>query len=96
MPPDLTRELVEGLQQAAAGAFVPRVYRVKLSPRRERWYRRPGMASWLSPDEARAIQAFQYFGGCGVSELARRFQRHRRTIRKALCDPAFAALLRAS
>ena len=96
MPPDLHAELVHGLQQAADGAFVPRFYRVKISPRRERRYRRPGMASWLSPEEARAVQAFQYFGGCSIHELARRFRRHRRTIRKALCDPGFVALLRAS
>ena len=92
----LHSELVAGLQQAAAGAFVPRFYRVKVSPRRERRYRRPGMASWLSPAEARAVQAFQYFGGCSITELARRFHRNRRTIRKALRDPVFVALLRTS
>lgn len=84
MPPDLHAELVAGLQQAAAGAFRPRMYRVKISKRRERWYRRPGMASRLTPLEARAIQAFQYFEGCSINELAKRFRRHRRTIRKAL------------
>ena len=93
MPPDLHAELVQGLQQAAAGAFVPRFYRVKVSPRRERRYRRPGMASKLLPAEARAVQAFQYFGGCSIHELARQFCRHRRTIRKALRDPAFVAVL---
>lgn len=92
MPPDLHRELVQGLQLAAGGAFRPRLYRVKVSPRRELRYRRPGMASRLSPAEARAVQAFQYFGGCSIRELARRFHRHRFTIRKALDDPAFVAL----
>lgn len=89
MPPELHRELVEGLRAAAAGAFRPRFYRVKISPRRERRLRRPGGASWLSPAEARAVQAFAYFEGCGVNELARRFHRNRRTIRKALRDPVF-------
>lgn len=88
---DLTRELLEGLRLASQGAFMPRFYRVKVSPRREKRYRRPGMASWLSPAEARAVQAFQYFSGCSVSELARRFRRHRRTIRKALRDPVYLA-----
>ena len=93
MPPDIHAEMVEGLRAAAAQKFQPRFYRVKVSPRRERRYRRPGMASWLSPAEARAVQAFAYFGGCSITELARRFHRHRRTIGKALRDPAFQALL---
>jgi hypothetical protein len=86
---DIYRAMVEGLQAAAAGEFQPRFYRVKVSPRRERRYRRPGMASWLSPAEARAVQAFYYFAGCSIGALARRFHRNRRTIRKALSDPAF-------
>jgi len=54
------------------------------------------MASRLSAEEARAVQAFAYFGGCSVWELARRFQRHRRTIRKALRDPEFQQLVTSS
>lgn len=93
MQPELRAELVAGLKDAASGAFRPRFYRVKVSPRRERRYRRPGMASWLSPAEARAVQAFAFFGGCSINELARRFHRNRRTIRKALRDVSFEALL---
>lgn len=96
MPPELHAELLEGLRAAAAGAFTPRFYRVKVSPRREKRYRRPGMASWLSPAEARAVQAFAVFGRCSINELAKRFHRNRRTIRKALCDPAFVALSRSA
>ena len=80
----LHAELLEGLRAAAAGAFEPKFYRVKVSPRRERRYRRPGMASRLTAAEARAVQAFQYFGGCSITELAKRFHRNRRTVRKAL------------
>ena len=58
----------------------------------EKRYRRPGMASKLSPLEVRAIQAFQYFGGYSITELAERFHRHRRTIRKALRDSAFVEI----
>lgn len=89
MPPDIHGEMAAALRAAASGAFQPRFYQVKVSPRRWRRYRRPGMASWLSPAEARAVQAFHYYCGCSVWELARRFQRHRRTIRKALRDPDF-------
>src|SRR5688572_726241 len=84
MPPDVWAEMIAGLTAAAAGTFTPRFYRVRLSPRREIRRRRPGMASRLSLLEARAIQAFQYFGGCSINELATRFRRSRATIRKAL------------
>jgi len=96
MPSDLHEELLIGLRAAAEGRFQPHFYRVKVSPRRWRRYRRPGMASRLSAEEARAVQAFAYFGGCSVWELARRFQRHRRTIRKALRDPEFQQLVTSS
>src|SRR5262245_17286603 len=81
---DLHAALLEGLRAAAAGAFTPRFYQVRVSPRRVKRYRRPGMGSPLTSAEARAVQAFQYFGGCSITELARRFHRNRRTIRKAL------------
>jgi DNA-binding MarR family transcriptional regulator len=84
MCPELRRALLEGLRAAASGAFAPSFYRMKISRRRMKRYRRPGLASLLSPAEARAIQAFWYFDGCSVHELARRFHRNRRTIRKAL------------
>jgi DNA-directed RNA polymerase specialized sigma24 family protein len=42
------------------------------------------MGSPLTPVESRAVQAFHYFGGCSITELAQRFHRNRRTIRKAL------------
>jgi hypothetical protein len=96
MPPDLHDELLKGLRAAAGGQFQPRFYRVKVSPRRWKRYRRPGNASRLSAEEARAVQAFAYYGGCSVWELARRFQRHRSTIRKALRDPEFVRLLSVS
>ena len=76
--------LLEGLRAAAAGAFTPRFYQVRVSRRRVKRYRRPGMGSPLTSAEARAVQAFHYFGGCSITELARRFHRNRRTIRKAL------------
>jgi len=40
----------------------------------------------LTSAEAGAVQAFHYFGGCNITELARRFHRNRRTIRKALAS----------
>jgi hypothetical protein len=89
---DLHAEMLAGLQAAARGDFQPRFYRVKVSRRREKRYRRPGMASWLSPAEARAVQAFRYFGGLSISAIARRFHRHRQTIAKALSDPVFSAM----
>jgi hypothetical protein len=84
MPPDLRCELLDALRAAANGAFEPSFYRVRISARRERRYRQPGRASLLSQVEARAILAFWYFEGCSVHELAKRFHRNRRTIRKAL------------
>jgi hypothetical protein len=92
MPPELRRELIRGLELAAQpGAFRPRFYRVRVSKRRERRYRRPGMASPLTVDEMRALQAFRYFEGCSINELSIRFKRSWRTVRKALSDPAFIA-----
>ena len=81
---DLHAALLEGLRAAAAGAFTPRFYQVRVSPRRVRRYRRPGMGSPLTPAEVRAVQTFQYFGGCSITEVARCFHRNRRTTRKAL------------
>ena len=89
LTPEARAELIAGLHAAAAGAFVPRFYRVKISPRREKRYRRPGMASPLTLDEARAMQAFRLFEGCSIQELARRFHRRPMTVRKALGDPRF-------
>jgi hypothetical protein len=74
----------EGLRLAAAGRFTPKYYQVQISRRRVMRYRRPGMASRMSEQEAWAVQAFAYLGGCTISEIARRFCRHRRTVRKAL------------
>ena len=91
--PELHAELVEGLRAAASGQFAPKCYRVKVSARREKRYRRPGMASPLSQLEARALQAFYVYEGCTISELARRFWRQRATVRKSLRDPEFMAFL---
>src|SRR5262245_30817119 len=40
---DLHAALLEGLRAAAAGAFTPRFYQVRVSRRRVKRYRRPGM-----------------------------------------------------
>jgi hypothetical protein len=92
MPPDLYSELRDGLRAAADGAFRPWFYRVKVSPRRWRRYRMPGVASRVSPQEARAIQAFHVFGGVRPSALARQFHRKRETIARVLRDQAFRAI----
>src|SRR5688572_7437928 len=98
MPPDIHAELLAGLQQAADGAFKPWFYRVRVSPRRWKRYRMPGMASRVSPAEARAIQAFHAFAPrqVRVSELARRFHRKRETIRAVLNDPMYREYLERS
>jgi hypothetical protein len=91
MPPDIHAELVAGLQEAAAGGFKPWFYRVRVSPRRWKRYRMPGMASRVSPAEARAIQGFHAFspGRIRITDLARRFHRTRATIRAVLRDAAY-------
>jgi hypothetical protein len=76
--------LVDALRAAAAGEFKPWFYRVKVSPRKWKRYRMPGMASRVSPKEALAMRAFRDLGGCNTSEIARRFHRKRHTVRKAL------------
>ena len=97
--PDLRAELLAGLRAAAAGSFAPSFYRtrVRVKNRWRHWrtvekrYRRPGLGSRLTSAEARAIQAFHFFNGATVVELARQFHRNRRTIRKALRDPVYQA-----
>ena len=89
MQREIHSELVAGLQAAAAGAFAPRFYRVRVSPRRVRRYRRPGMASPLTMAEARPLEAFRMLEGCSILELARRFHCTPMTVRKALCDARF-------
>ena len=90
--PDLHAALLDGLRAAAAGAFTPtRFYRVRVSPRREKRYRRPGRAATLGPRERRAIQALRLFEGRPLLELARMFHRDWKTIRKALRDPDYQA-----
>jgi hypothetical protein len=84
MPRDLYEELLAGLEQAAAGAFTPPFYRVRVSPRKWKRYRMPGMASRVTPKEALAMQTFYLLEGCSTSEIARRFQRKRDTVRRAL------------
>ena len=50
-----------------------------------------GMASKVSPAEARAIQAVHAFSPrrVRISDLSRRFHRTRATIRTVLRDPAY-------
>jgi hypothetical protein len=86
MPTDV--ELLEALQAAAAGEFKPWFYRVRVSPRKWKRYRMPGIASRVTPKEALAMRAFQVLEGCSMSELARRFHRKRDTVRKALSTGA--------
>jgi hypothetical protein len=94
MTPDLRAELIAGLQQAAAGAFRPWFYRVRISPRRWKRYRMSGIASRVSPAEARAIQAFHAFSPRPrISDIARRFHRKRQTIRGVLNEPVYKAYL---
>jgi hypothetical protein len=92
MPPD-AHALLEALHAAAAGEFRPWFYRVKVSPRKWKRYRMPGVASRVSPKEALAMQAFRWLEGCSTSEIARRFHRKRETVRKALSNPTAAATL---
>jgi hypothetical protein len=93
---DIRAEMLSGLEQAANGAFKPWFYRVRVSPRRWKRHRMPGMASRVSPAEARAIQAFQAFapGRVRVSDLARQFHRTRGTIRAVLRDQSYQEYLR--
>jgi hypothetical protein len=42
------------------------------------------MASRVTPKEALAMQTFYLLEGCSTSEIARRFQRKRDTVRRAL------------
>ena len=92
---DIHTELMDGLQRAAAGEFKPWFYRVKVSPRRWKRHRMPGVASRVSPAEARAIQAFHAFSPrrMGVTALARKFHRKRDTITAVLNDPVYQAYL---
>ena len=78
--------LLEALRAAAAGEFSPRFYRVKISPRKWKRYRRPGMASPVTVKEALAMHAFRLLEGCSTSEIARRFHRKRDTVRRALAS----------
>ena len=77
-------QLLEAVQAAAAGEFQPRFYRVKLSPRRWKRYRRPGMASPVSPKEALAMQAFRLLEGHSTAAIARTFHRKWETVAKVL------------
>ena len=86
MPPDHT-QLREALQAAAAGTFVPRFYRVKVSPRKWKRYRRPGMASRVSPQEALAMQAFKLLNGHSTASIPRLLHRQWKTVAKALNNP---------
>ena len=86
MPPDTA--ILEALQAAAAGEFKPWFYRVKVSPRRWKRYRMPGMVSRVTPKEALAMQAFRQLEGCSTAEIARRFHRRWLTVRKALAVEA--------
>ena len=96
-PAALRAELLDGLHAAAAGAFTPtRFYRVRVSPRREKRYRRPGRAATLGSRERRAIQALRLFGNRPMTQLARLFQRDWKTIRKALRDPDYQAYVSAA
>jgi hypothetical protein len=78
------RVLLEALQAAAAGEFKPWFYRVKVSPRKWKRYRMPGIASRVTPKEALAMQAFRLLEWCSTTDIARRFHRKRETVRKAL------------
>ncbi len=49
MPPDRSA-LLEALQAAAVGEFKPWFYRVKVSPRKWKRYRMPGMASRVTSE----------------------------------------------
>lgn len=84
-------EYREALEAAAAGEFKPWFYRVKVSPRKWKRYRMPGMASRVTPKEALAMQAFLVLEGCSTSEIARRFHRKRETVRRALASAAISA-----
>jgi hypothetical protein len=83
MPPD-TAQLLKAVQAAAAGEFQPKFYRVQVSPRRWKRYRRPGMASRVSPKEAQAMQAFRLLGKQTTAAIARIFHRRWHTVAKAL------------
>jgi hypothetical protein len=88
---------VEDLRAAAAvspATFKPRLYRVRVSPRRWRRHRLPGWASRVSPLEARAIQGLRW-QGWPVTDLAGAFRRTRGTIRRVLHDPAFVLFVNA-
>jgi DNA-binding NarL/FixJ family response regulator len=84
MRTDESAALLAALQAAAAGEFKPWFYRVKVSPRKWKRYRMPGMASRVTPKEALAMQAFRLLEGCSTTEIARRFHRKRDTVRNAL------------
>jgi hypothetical protein len=66
--------LIEALRAAAAGEFRPWFYRVKVSPRKWKRYRMPGIGSRVTPKEALAMLALRELAGWNTSEIARRFQ----------------------
>ena len=76
--------LINALRAAASGEFKPWFYRVKVSPRKWKRHRMPGMASRVTSKEALAMLAFRELGGYNTSEIARRFHRKRDTVRKAV------------
>jgi hypothetical protein len=53
--------LIEALRAAAAGEFRPWFYRVKISPRKRKRYRMPGIALRVTPKEALAMLAFRRY-----------------------------------
>lgn len=76
--------LIEALRAAAAGEFRPWFYRVKMSQRKWKRYRMPGMASRVTRKEALAMLAFRELAGWKTSDIARSFHRKRDTVRTAL------------
>lgn len=95
----LNRLQIQRTQAVTAAAarepseFRPWFYRVRVSPRKFKRYRMPGIASRVSTQEARTIQALRASQRLSISELARRFHRKRETVGRILRDPGFQSFL---
>ena len=85
----VTHESVDGGRATVTGLpdpsmFRPWFHRVRVSRRRWKRYRMPGVASKVSDAEADAIRIWRQRKGMSISALARQFSRTRETVGRVL------------